>query len=694
VVKGPKNQAVSERLPVARVAVDISLAHLDRPFDYLVPASMDEAAGPGVRVRVRFAGQLVDGYLLERVQTSEHQGRLARLERVISPEPVLTPEIFDLARAVADRYAGTLADVLRLAIPPRHATAERETPREPAAQRPAVMPEPGPWTRYTAGPAFLAGLAQGRPVRAAWSALPGAGLAGPAPASAGPPEPGWPAEIAVAAATTAAAGRGVVIVLPDARDLDRVDEALTATLPAAGQEHVCLTADLGPAERYRRWLAVRRGLVRVVAGTRAAMFAPVAELGLVVLWDDGDDLHAEPRAPYPHAREVLALRAHRTGAAALIGGFARTTELTQLVAGGWARPLAGRPEVLRQVAPRTRAAPDEAELARDAAAMTARLPSLALRTARQALTGGARQALTGGARAAIADGPVLVQVPRRGYLAAVACGRCRAQARCATCSGPLEIGGSHQTPGCRWCGALAADWSCARCGGGQLRALVTGAARTAEELGRAFPGVPVRTSGGQHVLATVPAEPALVIATPGAEPVAAGGYAAALLLDGWALLGRPSLRAAEEALRRWLNAAALVRPAGSVVVLADAALPAVQALIRWDPVLFAERELAERAELGFPPAVRMASVTGAPEALAEFVGAASLPSQAEVLGPVPVEAPAGPGVSAETLERALIRINRGDGLALARALHTAQATRSARKDGGPVRVQLDPAEVA
>ena len=184
--KGPKDQAVSERLPVARVAVDISLAHLDRPFDYLVPASMDEAAVPGCRVRVRFAGQLVDGYLLDRIQTSEHQGRLARLERVISPEPVLTPEIFDLARAVADRYAGTLADVLRLAIPPRHATAEREAPaapepprlrRRPAApRRPAGQPPrpgPGSWVRYPAGEAFLAALAEGRPVRAAWSALPG-----------------------------------------------------------------------------------------------------------------------------------------------------------------------------------------------------------------------------------------------------------------------------------------------------------------------------------------------------------------------------------------------------------------------------------------------------------------------------------------------------------------------------------------
>jgi primosomal protein N' (replication factor Y) len=669
VTKGPKDQAVSERLPVARVAVDISLAHLDRPFDYLVPARLDQAAVPGCRVRVRFAGQLVDGYLLERTETSEHQGKLARLERVTSPEPVLTPEIFDLARAVADRYAGTLADVLRLAIPPRHATAEREPPRPGTAGGPApAAPDPASWSRYPAGAAFLAGLAEGRPVRAAWSALPG---------------PEWPAEIAVAAATTAAAGGGVVIVVPDARDLDRVDAALTE----AALDHVCLTADLGPAERYRRWLAVLRGQVRVVAGTRAAMFAPVAGLGLVVLWDDGDDLHAEPRAPYPNAREVLALRAHRTGAAALIGGFARTAELTQLVAGGWARPLAGGAEALRQAAPRVRAAPDEAELARDAAAMTARLPSLALRTARGGL----------------AQGPVLVQVPRRGYLAAVACARCRAQARCATCAGPLEIGGSHGTPGCRWCGALATDWACGRCGSGQLRALVTGAARTAEELGRAFPGVPVRTSGSPHVLAAVPAEPALVIATPGAEPVAHGGYAAALLLDGWALLGRPSLRAAEEALRRWLNAAALVRPGGPVVVLAEATLPAVQALIRWDPVTFSERELAERAELGFPPAVRMASVTGPPEAVADFVGAAGLPDRAEVLGPVPEGgtggrgAPpfaGGPGGSPPRTDRALIRIGRRDGLDLARALHAAQATRSARKEGGAVRVQLDPAEVA
>ncbi|MGO9217373.1 MAG: primosome assembly protein PriA, partial [Streptosporangiaceae bacterium] len=111
-------------LPVAQVAVDIPLAHLDRPFDYLIPERLSDQAVPGCRVRVRFAGQLVDGYLLDRAAESGHQGRLARLERVVSPEPVLSPEIMALAREVADRYAGTLADVLRLAIPPRHARTE------------------------------------------------------------------------------------------------------------------------------------------------------------------------------------------------------------------------------------------------------------------------------------------------------------------------------------------------------------------------------------------------------------------------------------------------------------------------------------------------------------------------------------------------------------------------------------------
>jgi primosomal protein N' (replication factor Y) len=284
---------------------------------------------------------------------------------------------------------------------------------------------------------------------------------------------------------------------------------------------------------------------------------------------------------------------------------------------------------------------------------------------------------------------VLVQVPRRGYLPALACQSCRAPARCGHCGGPFALRAGHVAPYCRWCGRIAGEWRCPSCGGARVRALVIGARRTAEELGRAFPSVPVRTSGRDGVLATVGAGRALVVATPGAEPVPEGGYAAAVLLDGWALLGRPDLRAAEETLRRWMNAAALLRPSAELVVLADSSLAAVQALLRWDPVTHAERELADRTELGFPPAVKMATLTGSPAAVREMLGEMTLPPEAQVLGPVPVAAPKGDQVR----ERAMVRIARGSGSALAAVLKGAAGVRSARKAQEVVKVCIDPLDV-
>jgi primosomal protein N' (replication factor Y) (superfamily II helicase) len=301
-----------------------------------------------------------------------------------------------------------------------------------------------------------------------------------------------------------------------------------------------------------------------------------------------------------------------------------------------------------------------------------------------------------------------VQVPRSGYVPWLACGSCRETARCRHCAGPLGFtgrnagdAGAAALPHCRWCGRPEPAYRCPACASRRLRAGVVGAGRTAEELGRAFPGTTVRASGGgSAVLATVSQRPELVVATPGAEPRVPGGYGAALLLDGWALLSRPDLRVAEETLRRWLAAAALVVPHGAggrVVVMADAELPVVQALVRWDPAGHAGAELAGRAEVGFPPAVRMASVEGAPAAVAEVVDGlvAELPA-AEVLGPVELE-PERPeqGRQGETdvRERALVRVPRAEGKALAAALHAAQAGRTARKAADPVRVRLDPVEI-
>lgn len=707
----PDSQTLAQRLPVARLLVDIVPAHLDRPFEYLVPAHLDDLVRPGVRVKVRFAGQEVTGYVLERVAEPEHQGRLSPIRRVIGADAVLTPSLAELATELAATHAGTRADVLRLAIPPRHARAEKacapealegdrtttgraavdtdppseasnELANEPSneveAADEAEASDIGPWSRYPAGASFVRRLRAGESPAAAWSALPIDGG-------------DWARALAVAAAATLDSGRGVVIVVPDHRDVGRIDAALTARLGSG--RHVRLTADQGPQARYSAWLALLRGHVRCVVGSRAAALAPVRDPGLWLWWDDGDDLHEEPRAPYFHVREVLSTRARLEGGALLTGGFARSVAVQDLVRTGALREILPETATRRSLSARVHVAGQGQEEERDGPAVRAHLPSSGWRAAREALL----------------RGPVLVQVPRRGYLPALSCAHCRERARCPACHAPLAVGAAQGAPTCVTCGLEAPLWQCPECGGRQLRRSAVGARRTAEELGRAFPDVPVRTSGSGEVLERVPPTPALVIATPGAEPLVDGGYAAALLLDAWAVLDRPTLDAGEEALRRWLAAAALVRgrERGGVVVLAGAPthdrLPPVEALVRWAPEWFAERELAERAALRLPPTVWTARLSGTQGALRDALAALpdeGLPPAVERIGPVPTEihAPdagsnpraggAAPIPEADRPAHVLLRADPADAPAATAALGRFRRVRSVRKDAAAIGVRV------
>ncbi len=637
---------------MAKVAVDLPLANLDRPFDYTVPPELDAAAQPGVRVKVRFAGQLRDGFVLERAEPGERTD-LAQLQRVVSAEPVLTAEVADLVRAVADHYAGSFADVVRTAVPPRHAATERA----PAPQHPAPAWQPGPGAVLAAYPAadgFLDVLRAGGRPRAAWTVLPTTTPAG-----------NWAEGFAEAAAATLAGGRSALLLVPDARHLARLTEVVTTRFGRG--THAVLAADTGPAARYRNFLAVSRGSVRIVLGTRSAVFAPVRDLGLVALWDDGNDAWAEPHAPYWHAREVAAMRAHLAGCGLLLAAHARTAEVQQLVARAWLAGIQFDPAEARRRSAAVRTT--SAASARDPQAAVARLPHDAFTVV----------------RAGLAAGPVLVQVPRAGYLPVLVCAGCRTAARCPSCHQQLgDTGGSG--PACRWCGPLLNRWRCPECGETRLRTPVVGVGRTAEEFGKAFPGTKVLVASSDKPLAAVGAEPALVLATPGAAPPAAGGYAGAVLLDAELMLGRVDLRAGEEALRRWLAVTALVRPGaegGTVIVVADAGLREVQALLRLDPVGYAERELPERAAAGFPPAWKLITLEGSPPAIAGVVAGLEVPAGVHTFGPFDV-----PGTG-EPLERVTLRCPLPASSELVASLRALQSVRAAKKEP-PVRVRVDP----
>lgn len=634
---------------VARVAVDLALAHLDRLFDYEIPEQLTDAAVPGARVKVPFSGQLRDGWLIEVTETTE-VASLAKLHKVVSPEPIATPETYELIRAVADHYAGNWSDVARLAIAPRHAATEkapqREWPVPNALGPPTVLPH------YPQGASLLTALAEGRAPRLVWQAA--AVHGGPGDLLGG---------VIEAVDATLRSGRSAVVIVPTARELT---VAVARFRAAFGHGAVgSLASEAGRSARYRAYLAASRGQARLILGTRSAVFAPVHRLGLVVVVDDGHDAHEELRAPYPHARAVAILRSSRQNAALLLAGHSRSVDAQALVERGWLAEVSLAPAEARRESAPVRAV-GEVEREHDPTAARLRIPTMAFRFLREHLP----------------QGPVLVQVPMTGHSASLSCRRCGNRATCAKCGGPMRAR-RRDVPECGLCGFEPRLWSCPHCHTSQLRTPLPGAARTAEELARAFPGVLAVNSSAKSIRDTVPDEPAIVVATPGAEPAAPSGYAGVLILDTEVTLGRVSHRAAEEAVRRWVNAAAMARrpgDGGSVLLVGSATHPAVQAMLRADVSSFASRELADRADAGLTPAVKMVRVVGDSDALREFLDNDDW-AAVDILGPTEVST----GRWA-----ALLRTPVDQGRDLTRRVKSAAAIRSARKEPGQLSIHVDP----
>src|SRR6218665_1005837 len=110
---------------VVRVLIDSWLPQLDQLFDYAIPERLSEMIRVGVRVRVplRSGGRIANAWVIEVVTESAFVGKLSELDDVVSAVPVLTPEVWRLVRAAADRGAGKRSDNLRLAAPARYMRA-------------------------------------------------------------------------------------------------------------------------------------------------------------------------------------------------------------------------------------------------------------------------------------------------------------------------------------------------------------------------------------------------------------------------------------------------------------------------------------------------------------------------------------------------------------------------------------------
>ena len=586
---------------IARVILDSRLPQLNRLFDYLIPPGM--VVEPGIRVRVplRSAQRLAEGYVVECTEESTHTGSLAQISEVVSPVPVMPPGLWKVASQVAHRSAGSPADVLRLAIPKRYVKVEKSWWAEGAVldDEAHTAPELGtqPLTEahemlLHAGSRTSLSLPYGVSSRGEQSV----------PLS-------WD-KVAHLAADALSTGVSVAIVCPDWRDIQWVRLALSELVDDRWIAE--LSGDQPPASRYQAYLRCLEPSPVIVLGSRHAVYAPAHNLGLILVVDDADSAHREPLAPYPHTRDVALVRNSAEGIAVCFASVTPSLAVSRWIDMGYVD------DVFAGDVARPRVIPTSLALHHDSLASPARLPSTVYQAVKKALE----------------SGPVLIQVFRRGYAPGLSCSSCGSRASCAHCGGPLRKTSAHASPSCLWCGVTAARWSCPECAGVELKLRGQAIGRTVSDLGKSFPSVPVIRADGDNAIASVPRTPALVVATRGAAPIVSGGYPLVLLLDGAAMLQRDSLGALEETILAWESAISFTSHDG-VCYVTDLEGPPALALGAGNWSTMVRHELAQRADLGLPPALRIASIMGSSgdvEKVRESVERAV--PQVEALGPV------------------------------------------------------------
>lgn len=748
--RAPAEHTPAEQHPIAQVVLNVQALHLGQTFDYFIDEKDSEAAQPGVLVRVRFGGQRVSGVIWARTDTSDTpRSSIRYIERVLSPDVLVPASMREDIGLVAKAYGGTRANILRFAVPPRVAKVETEQRLAASFRRPVggslsdntqggfAGRGTNPDGTMPAGSTFAVastvseGAAQGyrrltanyADVNVLHDALTGQRFQSFVFDSL-PGAQEWQRNMAWMVATALSAGKAAVVELPTMREVEDLMPMLRnyglkpfAPAPAGGWvgDVAVLNAETMPAaDRYRTYLAVALGQVKVVIGTRAVMYAPVEGPALFAILEDAAYQNMDGMMPYPQARGVMRLRAKSHGGVFVAMANARTpqSQWENTGPGTVETPVSGYSTTIHPLAsPLKDATPwvrwlNRDELARLAdPSIGARVPHTAVRVLSKALE----------------SGPVLLSIPQDSVSETLSCAKCHRQARCAKCSGPLQLPADRRdsTPRCRWCGAAAINWKCPGCGHERMRVVRVGAAGTAAELAGLFRGVPVvLSSKTQGLVRDVACQPMIVIATPGFEPrvrpvsaeqgSAGHEYRAVAVLDAWTSLYALGVDARLDTLTAWMRAVSLCAPrsrGGQALILGETDPAIAQSLMLWDSRILAAKDLEERVETGMPPAVAAACVWGRRDAvmtLMQRIGAlggdwtacGELPG---MLGPVPIAQP--DTVDARELEatadrvKAVIRVPQSRRAELAARLHRETARHVASREPGELRFRVDPKDL-
>ena len=151
------------------------------------------------------------------------------------------------------------------------------------------------------------------------------------------------------------------------------------------------------------------------------------------------------------------------------------------------------------------------------------------------------------------------------------------------------------------CNKRYQNWKCGWCGEARVFLTSRGIERFAEEIGRSFPNKVVIQSTASDPRDSVSSDPALVISTPGVEPIAESGYAAVIMLQVDRFLSSSASNGVERAYSNFFAAGALISDSGVIALVSDDGSPITSALTTWNPATISKREIEQRISLQLPP---------------------------------------------------------------------------------------------
>ena len=728
--------------PAARVLVD---GMNDMVLDYAIPAGM-QGVTRGSRVELPLRNRTTTGTVLALVQPdSEWAGRLRPLLRLVNEEATVTPALMDMAEWAARYYAVPVEQMIRCIVPEpvrqeRHEEKTRKVvvlqdwpdddilnkinrraPRQAAILRylhaseskretladlggtPALAPsrtlEKMGYVRIEEeqvhrDPAGSETFARTTPLQlneeqaAALKQINEAFDKGhTAPILLQGVTGSGKTEVYLQAAQRVMAqGKGVLILVPEISLTPQTMARFKGRFADTPGSVAILHSAMSDGERFDEWHAIRRGKARIAIGPRSAVFAPVQNLGLIIVDEEHDSSYKQENSPRYHGRDLAVLRGRLEGATVLLGSATPSLESLYNVQQGKYTMLRMDKRADGQRLPLTRVLDmrSEAKDKRNLGILSERL--------RMAID----ERLTKGEQ-------VILLLNRRGFARALQCPECGYTANCEHCALPMTYHATENRLVCHICGyRQMVPARCPDCHTANISLEGYGTQKVEAVLRRCFPqarlqrvdaDVTTRKNALRDILADFRAHRTDILL--GTQMISKGldfpGVTLVGVLNADLGLNIPDPRAAERTFQLLTQVAGRAGRGdldGEVIIQTyNPQAAAIQFARRHDTDGFAETEMELRRQMNFPPYCHMAVVTARSEQ--EELAAlametlhkrllAALPPQVQVSEPLPaplakaygqfryqctLKAP-GARILADVCQREIAAMNCGEGITL------------------------------